>query len=273
MKKYVLLILFTGILFIANSQILDPVKWEFDSKQNGDEAELIFTATIDESWHMYDTYLPEGGPIATSFNYEDTTLFEFIGDLQKDPDPEEVFDNSFLLTVRYFSDKVIFIQKIKLLSDNPIEINGYINYMCCDDETCLPPEDADFSFSFNNMGLDEIESSANNLPGSSSGQSLWLFIIISFLAGLAAIVTPCVFPMIPMTVSFFMRGSTSRRKSILNGFLFWAIHCFYFHIIGGIVFIWGFWSQCREYPQYTLDTQSSVFCIISVFCHFIFWGI
>ena len=82
---------------MVNAQIIEPVKWTFDSKQNGNEAELIFKASIDETWHLYDTYLPEGGPIATSIVYNDSTIFDFVGDFTKNPQPEDHFDNAFQL--------------------------------------------------------------------------------------------------------------------------------------------------------------------------------
>lgn len=225
MKRILPLLIFSLFVFAVNAQIIEPVKWSFDSKQDGNDVELIFTATIDETWHLYDTELPEGGPIATAVIYEDSTLFEFVGDIQKEPEPVEKFDNAFQLNVRYFSNQAVLTQKIKLKNNDPVEINGYVLFMACDDETCLPPNEAEFSFPFN--GGSAVEGSAVNeeistTPVSSSGggQSLWLFILISALAGFAAILTPCVFPMIPMTVSFFMRGSENRGKAIRSGMFF-----------------------------------------------------
>ncbi|MDX1284313.1 MAG: cytochrome c biogenesis protein CcdA, partial [Draconibacterium sp.] len=198
--------------------------WTFDSKQNVNEVDLIFTATIEKGWHLYDTELPEGGPIATSFNFEDATLFEKVGEINKEPKPEIHFDETFQMNVGYFSNKAILTQKIKLSSTDPVEIKGFVEFMSCNDETCTPPEEAEFSFKFNQdaqTSVDtESEVSKGTTSGSASGQTLWLFILISALAGLAAILTPCVFPMIPMTVSFFMRGSDNRGKAIRTGFFF-----------------------------------------------------
>jgi hypothetical protein len=139
---FTLLLVFIATL-IANSQIIEPVKWSFDSKQNGKEVELNFIATIEEKWHLYDTYLPEGGPIATEIVFDDSTLFIKTGELLKDPLPVEKFDNAFQLNVRYFSNKVTLTQKIQLPTDEPVEINGYVLFMSCDDETvCLPTKPA-----------------------------------------------------------------------------------------------------------------------------------
>ncbi len=226
MKRLMLLFSLLLFVFMAGAQIIEPVKWTFDSRQNGNEAELIFKASIDETWHLYDTYLPEGGPIATSIFYSDSTKFDFAGDLSKNPKPEDHFDTAFQLDVRYFTDSVTLTQKIKLNSQNETTISGYVLFMACDDETCLPPNEAEFSFTFNEgagggtSNEQEITTQSATTSGSASGQSLWLFLLISALAGFAAILTPCVFPMIPMTVSFFMRGSENRAKSIRTGFFF-----------------------------------------------------
>ncbi len=226
MKK--LLIVLTVLLsFGLKAQVIEPIKWSFEHKQNGNEVELIFTATMEPGWHLYDTYLPEGGPIPTEFVFNDTTLFEKVGELQKNPEPIEKFDNIFQLNLRFFSDKAVFTQKIRLLTDNAVDITGHVLFMGCDDEMCLPPNEAEFSFSMkgkavNTTSLEDTEKLAG-VPagtGGSSTQTLWVFILISFLAGLAAILTPCVFPMIPMTVSFFMRGSQNRAKAIRTALFF-----------------------------------------------------
>ncbi|WP_299579167.1 cytochrome c biogenesis protein CcdA [uncultured Sunxiuqinia sp.] len=209
------------------SQILEPVKWSFDSKQDGKEVQLIFKATIEDTWHLYDTDLPDGGPVATSINYADTSQFEFVGDLKKNPVPTEKFDKTFQMDLRYFSDQVEFVQVIRLKTSDPVTIEGYVEFMCCDDETCLPPTEADFSFALNGAGadqgvqpetMDKGEKTTRVLTDKGkegSTETLWLFFFFSFLAGLAAILTPCVFPMIPMTVSFFMHSGESKIKSRL----------------------------------------------------------
>ncbi|WP_340110801.1 protein-disulfide reductase DsbD family protein [Maribellus mangrovi] len=227
MKKITFAIIFIVASILVQAQIVNPTKWSFDSKQDGQNVDLIFEANIDEGWHLYDTYLPDGGPIATTFVYEDSTLFDFMGDIQKDPVPEIHFDETFQLNVGYFGGKAILTQKIKLKSSDPVEIKGYILFMSCNDETCTPPEEVEFSFKFNQDGAGATNTKAESVvsqnstsSGSSSGQTLWLFILISALAGFAAILTPCVFPMIPMTVSFFMRGSDNRGKSIRTGVFF-----------------------------------------------------
>ncbi len=243
MKRLTLIVLTYFIAFSALGQIIEPIKWTFDSKQNGRDVELIFEASIDENWHLYDTYLPEGGPIATQVVFEDSTLFDFAGELEKDPQPVEKFDNIFQLNLRFFSERATLTQKIRLKSDDPAEIKGYVLFMGCDDEMCLPPNEIEFTFQFNGSakspaGVAPVSAGevggGTSSGGSSSGQTLWLFILISALAGFAAILTPCVFPMIPMTVSFFMRGSENRGKAIKNGLFFGFSILLIFSLLGAL---------------------------------------
>lgn len=242
MKRVSLLIGFLFFIVVQLfAQILEPVKWSFESKQDGLEATLIFKATIEEDWHLYDTELPDGGPIRTSINFADSTLFEFIGGLVKEPLATEFFDKTFNMKLGYFSKEAVLTQKIKLKSTEKVDIKGFVEFMSCNDETCTPPTEADFLFSLN---ADSSTSSGNSetTPVSTetsdqdkkSGSLLW-FLFFSFLAGLAAILTPCVFPMIPMTVSFFMNSGESKFKSRLNAVFYGLSIIAIYTIIGTLV--------------------------------------
>ncbi|MHA7110388.1 cytochrome c biogenesis protein CcdA [Sunxiuqinia elliptica] len=247
-KRSILSIFFLLFAFHSFAQILEPVKWSFDSKQNGNEVKLIFKATIEDDWHLYDTSLPDGGPVPTSINFEDTSKFELVGELEKKPKPTEKFDQTFQMDLRYFDGQAELIQTIRLKTDEPLTIAGYVEFMCCNDETCLPPTEADFSFSLNGADDAKAEAPAAEQAESDkttkvltdkgkegSTETLWLFFFFSFLAGLAAILTPCVFPMIPMTVSFFMHSGESKIKARLHaafyGFSIIAIYT----IVGTLV--------------------------------------
>src|SRR5690554_2913540 len=243
MKKLSILFLFIIVHISITAQIIEPIKWSFDSKQDGRDVELIFNASIDEGWHLYDTYLPEGGPIATQIVFDDSTQFELIEELIKEPEPFEKFDEIFMMNLRFFDGEATLIQKIRLKEDAPVKITGHVLFMGCDDEMCLPPNEAEFEFAFNGgrsaestiSGTEDSESVAiGSTPVSSGGQTLWLFILISALAGFAAILTPCVFPMIPMTVSFFMRGSDNRKLAIRNGLFFGLSILLIFALLGAL---------------------------------------
>lgn len=239
MRKIALVFTLIFTTWVLQAQIVNPTKWDFNSKQNGQDVELIFHATIDHGWHLYDTYLPEGGPIATTITYNDSTLFDFVGEIQKNPLPEAHFDETFQLQVGYFSDEATLTQKIHLKSSGPVEIKGTVLFMSCNDETCTPPEETEFSFKFNGDAQAAVKTETKETVSASAldstgGQSIWLFILISALAGFAAILTPCVFPMIPMTVSFFMRGSENRGKAIRTGIFFGASIVAIFTLLGAL---------------------------------------
>ena len=236
MKKITFVLALILTTLFTQAQIVNPTKWTFDSKQNGKQVELIFKANIEKGWHLYDTYLPEGGPIATAFVFEDSTLFELAGEIQKNPQPEKHFDETFQMNVGYFSNQVILTQKMNLATTYPVELKGYVLFMSCNDETCTPPEEVEFSFKFNEGAATEsvVTNISATTSGSGSIQTLWLFILISALAGFAAILTPCVFPMIPMTVSFFMRGSDNRGKAIRTGIFFGFSIVLIFTLLGAL---------------------------------------
>ena len=223
----VMLLLSVGL----GAQILDPVKWKFSQEKAGnDEVDLVFTAHIEDKWHLYSQDLPEGGPIATSFFFDDSDHFLRVGEVTEVSEAEVKYDPSFDMELRMFSHEAVFKQRIRILSADKFDISGSIEYMCCDDERCLPPTDEAFIFSMAGENADAIQAAEITLDSQTTGidmqetdgssRSMWVFFVIAFVAGLAAILTPCVFPMIPMTVSFFMQGSEQRGKAIVKGLIF-----------------------------------------------------
>lgn len=254
------------ILFFATqstfAQILEPVKWSFGYNDLGNrEAELVFTASIDEGWHLYSQNIKDGGPVKTSFFFSKIQGFEFVDkdlDIEKvedweeegqflyrvpllEPEPIEEKDPNFDgMIVKYFSDNAEFTRKIRLLSDEPLVIDGRLEFMCCDDEKCLPPAEVEFEFSFNATPGDEpeIETSGPGITAdgflTKETGLLWLF-IFSFLAGLIAILTPCVFPMIPMTVSFFMHNSENKAKARFEALVYGFSIITIYTVIGTLV--------------------------------------
>ncbi len=234
--------------------VLEPVKWKYESKMLGEnKAELIFTATINDTWHLYSQNIQDGGPEKTSFFFNSLDGIEFLDKDVKieeeegleecsvifrvvfdEPIPEAEYDPHFNMQLKYFSHEAVFTQTIRLLNNEPLNLDGFIYFMCCDDEKCIPPTDIEFEF-----GSDAESSSVfMDADGKSKVDTslLWLF-IFSFLAGLAAILTPCVFPMIPMTVTFFMHDSVNKKnakfQAIVYGFSIIAIYT----IIGTVVAI------------------------------------
>lgn len=217
MRK-ILVVLLSLILLgsVAHAQLKNPVSWSFEQKKvSANEYDLLFIATIESSWHLYSEKPMDGGPIETSVKFDDAGLFEKIGSFHALSEPKKVFDKSFNMNVEYFSNQVTFVQRVKLIHEADVEVNGYVEFMCCDDESCLPPTEAPFSFIL--AAEKVIEAKPDN---NKTEKSILPFLLLAFLAGLAAILTPCVFPMIPMTVSFFMRGSGNRRAGLITAFVF-----------------------------------------------------
>lgn len=240
-KTFLFTLIISLFVIAAQAQILNPVSWTFDYKKIADNTyELYFDAEIEDGWHLYSTRENDGGPIATSINYASSDGFQLKGELITTPDPLKVFDKTFNMELEYLGDKARFIQKIEVTDPTLTKIEGYVEFMSCDDESCTPPTEADFVFSIG-AGSDVPESKdegaivINDNIKSDAGRGLFIFFLFSFLAGLAAILTPCVFPMIPMTVSFFMHSGQSKARSRLNaafyGFSIIAIYT----IIGTLV--------------------------------------
>jgi thiol:disulfide interchange protein DsbD len=235
-RKYIYHLLFLLITPGLAAQILDPIDWQFSQEQVGEnEVDLVFTAVIEDNWHLYSQELPEGGPIATSFTFTESGSFERSGEVLEVTEGEVKFDPSFGIDLKMFSQEAVFKQRIKILSAEEFVVSGSIEYMCCDDERCLPPKLEEFTFTISGeetpgsaqSGLQQAEMTLGlsdevviTEDSGTSDRSLWVFFFIAFLAGLAGILTPCVFPMIPMTVSFFMQGSENRGKAIIKGLIF-----------------------------------------------------
>ncbi|WP_319589627.1 cytochrome c biogenesis protein CcdA [uncultured Draconibacterium sp.] len=227
-------ILFTIFLFttalLASSQIVEPVKWSFSqNKVSADEFELVFTATIEEGWHMYSTDLPEGGPIKTSFYFENVENAELIGEPTPSKAVIEEFDNSFQMDLRWFEEEVTFTQKVKVSGTGTV--SGYVEFMSCDDETCTPPMEGEFSFELEGGAKQVADNTTNE---DSNNRNYWSIFFLAFLGGFAALLTPCVFPMIPMTVSFFTKQSKTKAKGIRNG-IWYGISIILIYVILGTV--------------------------------------
>lgn len=227
MKKRFLTLSLLSILISGSilSQVLTPVQWTFYLEEPGaEEVELVFEASIDETWHLYSLDIPAGGPIPTSFAFVESDNYERIGEVIEVSEADRVYDSSFDMEVGMFSDKAVFKQKIKVLSKEKFRIEGYVEFMSCDDERCLPPSEEDFSFSIN-----------ANTGSKSTNSGLLGFFLFAMLMGLVGILTPCVFPMIPMTVAFFSQGTENRTKAILKAFVFGFSIMFIYTAVGLIV--------------------------------------
>ncbi len=236
------LIIATSFLLLtlsAGAQIYDPVTWDFSyEKKSETRYELVFTATIEKGSHIYAMDIPEGGPIPTSFTFNTPSDFTLDGKTYEAKKPEEVFDEAFGFKIRSFRNKAEFRQKITSESAS-VTVSGIVNYMSCNNTTCSPPKDVEFSLKIGSQekGLATISEGNQVLPSDpvKSGGGLLKFFLLSLLAGFAGVLTPCVFPMIPMTVAFFSQGSENRPKSIIKALIFGISIVLIYSLLGIIV--------------------------------------
>lgn len=274
MKKLLFPLFLLLFAVAVQAQIQDPVKFKSELKTlAADEAEVVFTATIDKGWHVYSTDLGDGGPISATFNVEKISGAEVVGKLKPVGKEISTFDKLFEMKVRYFENTAQFVQKLKL-TGGAYQLEGYLEYGACNDENCLPPTQVPFQFSGRAEGAAKeaaaatTETKAEKQPaeqetaadtasvaaiGGADGpteinvtdkvdlwkpvinelQSLgkttsqedmsWIYIFITgFAGGLLALFTPCVWPIIPMTVSFFLKRSKDKKKGIRDAWTYGA---------------------------------------------------
>ena len=203
-----------------------------------DTVRLSFNLTISDGWHVYSTSLPDGGPISASLDLDSVSGMQAASPLLFNGNELNDFDQVFGMTVRYFEKKVTFYQNFRI-SDADWYIAGALTYGACNDESCLPPQRIEFSHQDPAAATapeDDVEEEIDGIEGYDRllwapvkyGQSdqiadtgsLWGLFLTSFIGGLIALLTPCVWPIIPMTVSFFLKRSSNRRKAIRDAILY-----------------------------------------------------
>ena len=268
MKKNLVLIL-TLVAHYSFAQILNPVKWELSVVPVEPlEYELVFTADIDRNWAIYSQFLEEGGPLPTVISFEASSSYEILGSTSEKPlNKITKLDSVFEMVVSKFYNRAVFVQRIKILDNTAFDLIGNIEYMTCDDSRCTYKPDNPFRLNYTHeKGLSvaansEIESKIDPensnaiLYGmqpdqikhysetSKSANSLWRIFALGLLGGLLALLTPCVFPMIPLTVSFFTKKTADNStnsgfvKALLYGLfivLVYLILSIPFHLLNSV---------------------------------------
>ena len=249
------------LLFIAPwvgaQEFSDPVSWKVSlEKESETRYNILIKATIDEGWHLYsqkqfgEEFV---GPIATEFTYNNSEeTFTLVGDTQE-PDIAPVFDPVFEIDVVFFEEKAMFIQPIDII-DASKEISVDVFYSVCDDEKCLPPETKTFTVDVASgtatkneaeITEDDLEKSAAltiDIQGrekfesaEEKEQSYLSIFLLGFVGGLIALLTPCVFPMIPLTVSFFTKSAQNKRTGLVNAVMY-GLFIFIIYVILSIPF-------------------------------------
>ncbi len=250
-KKIALsMILLMSIYISAMGQILNPVKWTISISVEGDGTGVMtFAAAINEGWHLYSMDIPEGGPVATSLNWDKLEGVELEGEPMPDRKPNEVVDEVFDLKLGWWENNVTISQRFRVNDiDAGYDIEGYVRYMVCNNMTCQAPANEEFKFSEEAKEVPVVEKVAvgttkpaktentgfttddlwkpvdvqnvGDVDGGISSYSLWYIFFAGFLGGLLALLTPCVWPMIPLTVSFFLKKSGSRGKSVRDAVIY-----------------------------------------------------
>ena len=271
-KNIALVLLMLVISVFAQAQILEPVKWSFSAEKVSDNVyDLVFTATVDAGWSIYGQDIPAGGPVPTAFVFEKGSGYKMIGKTTQ-PTAKVKYDPNFEMELTMFSGKPVFKQRVEVTSDKEVRIKGYVEFMCCDDKSCLPPNEVAFDFKLpgapkaeavatpvetekqvsEEVKTEDVEPAEENVQAiveekveaapseAEEKTNLWAVFITGLLGGLLALLTPCVFPMIPLTVSFFLRSAGSRRKAILDASFYGFSIVFFYVLLGvGISLIFG----------------------------------
>ena len=274
MKK-ILLSLLLLVSFLGNSQILDPVKWKTKVVQKSDtEFELIMDATIDEEWHMYSQFTPDGGALPSIFEYKNAKgNYTLVGKTKESP-YKKVFNDIFEIDEYYFAKTAQFKQLIKVTNPKLKEVKVYVEYQACK-EQCIQ-QDKTFTFKLPEIKIAEkveevlkdeskeesvpTEAVLNDIdstlavaekvvlekdntvkpviseqPKEEEKKGLWTIFFLAFFGGFAALLTPCVFPMIPMTVSFFTKQSKTKAEGKRNAILYGVSIILIYVILGSLV--------------------------------------
>lgn len=295
MKK-VLFFLITILAFAnLNAQIVNPVKWSSRVEKISDaEFNLIMEGKIEDGWHMYSQFTPENGPLPAEFKFENAKgNYELIGKVKESPYKKQ-FNEVFEVDEYYFEKKVTFTQKVKITNPKLTSIKGKIDFQVCK-EVCIN-QDNTFNFALPKIEVkediqpvtivDTVSKDTNEvvkqepkseevvakplMPKKEEKKGLWTIFFLAFLGGLAALLTPCVFPMIPMTVSFFTKHSGSRQKGIANA-IFYGISIIVIYVVLGLIIVGVFGAEALNALS-TGVAFNIIFFIILVFFALSFLG-
>ena len=272
-KTIVFLLFFIFAFANSNAQILEPVKWTSKIQKKGNNAVLIFDGTIEKDWHMYSQFTPEGGPLALEIVFKNQKgNYELVGKA-KEGKTRTAFNDVFGVNETFFEGKAHIEQEIKIINPNLKTVDVDFDFQVCKevcinsnkkfsisvpstfkmddvpaivesklDETKVPALVVDTVsevHSAEKLKLEKIDHATSkvidDVQKPAPSRSLWSIFFIAFISGFAALLTPCVFPMIPMTVSFFTKQSKSRAKGIRNAIIYGLSIIAIYVILGLIV--------------------------------------
>ena len=311
-RRNTLFILFTLLFSLTAMAQQNPVHFSVQQKQvSPTEVEVVFTAKIDQGWHVYSTNLPADGPTSASLHVDKAEGLTPVGKLTTRGKELNVYDKTFEMKLRYFENSVGFVQRYKITAKT-YSIKGYLEYGACNDEMCLPPTQVEFNFKGNGpasapaatptatsaenektttaatdvaadglsalttMGTDTAkkadvlpadtagtvqqastqvnadvnlwkpvtkELSAFNSTKDSTNSSLWSIFFMGILGGFIALLTPCVWPIIPMTVSFFLKRAKDDRKKGIRDAVTYGLSIIVIYMALATIVTWAFGPQ------------------------------
>ena len=311
-KKNTLLFLFTLLFSLTAMAQQKPVRFSVQQKLvSPTEVEVVFTAKIDQGWHVYSTNLPADGPTSATFHVDKADGVTPVGKLSTRGKELNVYDKTFEMKLRYFENSVGFVQRYKITAKT-YNIKGYLEYGACNDEMCLPPMQVEFNFKGNGpasapaatpapanaetektptaatdvaadglsalttmtadttkkadvLPVDSAETtqqsnaqinsdvnlwqpvikelSAFNSTKDSTNSSLWAIFFMGILGGFIALLTPCVWPIIPMTVSFFLKRAKDDRKKGIRDAVTYGLSIIVIYMALATLVTWAFGPQ------------------------------
>ncbi|MCI6856464.1 MAG: thioredoxin family protein [Bacteroidales bacterium] len=254
----------------AWAQPAQHVKWNIKfEKRSATEGVVNFVAEIDNGWHLYATRLPEGGPVPTQVKWTELQGVNLVGELVEETPAHTEIDEIFHLKLGWWTDRAVISQKVQI-TDDSYTIRGSLRYMACGHGTCQSPQNETFEFvsqptpveakaSTEEQEQDAVATSktatdksqlsesvdiyspvntvsaANDNSETDSSHSLWYVFLGGLLGGFVALLTPCVWPMIPLTVSFFLKRHNSRRRAIVDAVIYGASIVIVYLLLGTIV--------------------------------------
>ena len=230
--KNLLIFLFLTFTLGIFSQIENPVEWSTSVEKVSDtEYILVSKATIEDGWHLYSQDVPEDGPIPTTFTFDAAKKNFSLEGKSIEEEGHTVDDPVFEMRIKFFENSAIFKQRVKISPETNV-INGFVEFMTCNDSQCSAPTEVDLVFKLKKGVTVTPISNTTDVIKSEKDTSLLTLFFLSFLGGLAALLTPCVFPMIPMTVSFFTKQSKTKAAGIRNAIVYGVSIIIIYVVIG-----------------------------------------
>ncbi|WP_418990625.1 protein-disulfide reductase DsbD family protein [Alistipes sp.] len=245
-KTFRILTVLLAALFVSVAATGQTVRWKSSVQHlEGDTYRVVLEASIPAPYHMYDMGPYQGGPNATTITFTPAQGLALDGGVEQLSKPKRYFEKMFNMEIGTFSGTARFAQKVTLTAPQAT-LEAQIEWMICDDKSCMPPDDTSLTITVGGDATAAAPASGEQTPeavpaapaavkpaapaqkDAAGGGSLWALIIEAILWGFAALLTPCVFPMVPMTVSFFMKGSGSpamgRFRAGMYGFFIVALY-------------------------------------------------